>query len=123
MFGRWSREMTVRSTLSLLVILVLVALVILLVVLLLVKWVSPQHPGGSYVMKPGADGVTLNTCGQNRNLPCVFTVQYLTNATSLCKQLGSACPAFSYNESTGRMKVVNPSSAFTATSSDFFVAI
>lgn len=83
--------------------------------------VNPANPAlGPYALLPRLDGPAVNSCGQNRATACVFTYQFLSGALNKCDELGNVCQAFSYNEITGRMKVVNPSTTTATANVDVF---
>lgn len=75
---------------------------------------------GKFGIQSSLDADPINLCGQNRTEPCVFSVNNLTDAQSMCNELN--CNAFTLNLITSTMKIVDPNNDFNkSTFTNLFV--
>lgn len=107
-------------------ILVIVLLVLIVILIVIIGLIGTAPTSGSnlpdfpYYATPNLDSTAVNTCGNNRNQPCIFSYPFLSQAFQQCTELGSVCSTFTYNEGSKQMKVVNQNLAFTATNVNLF---
>lgn len=107
----------------------LAGIIILLIIIWLVSslfYTSNAPTGecsctGEWGVLPGYGANVLNRCGTNGANPCVFDISSLSGATNLCDQVKDFCSAFTYNEVTGQMAIVDSSTSFQSPSVDLFV--
>lgn len=75
---------------------------------------------GSFGVHAGVDANALNSCGPSRSDPCIFAINTLVAAQDQCNLLQIVCNAFTFNESTSTMKIVQPNNTFTSSSANLF---
>lgn len=76
---------------------------------------------GPFGVQSGVDANPINSCGVNRNNPCIFTINTLSGAQDQCNTLQSICNAFTFNQNTNTMKIVQPTNTFTSLATNLFV--
>lgn len=76
---------------------------------------------GSFGVQADVDANPLNLCGMNQNNPCVFAINTLAGAEDQCNTLESICNAFTFNQNTNTMKIVQLGNTFSSLSTNLFV--
>ena len=76
---------------------------------------------GPFGVESDIDANPLSACGTDRTDPCIFAVNTLQAAEDQCNTLQSVCNAFTFNESTATMKIVQPTNTFVAMGTNLFV--
>lgn len=76
---------------------------------------------GPFGVQTGTDANPINSCGTDRNDPCIFAVSTLGEAETQCNTLSSICNAFTFSESTSTMKIVTQDNTFTAMNTNLYV--
>lgn len=82
---------------------------------------APSICFGPFGVQTGIDANALNICGTSRTDPCIFGMPSLSNAEAECNTLQSICNAFTYDDSTLTMKIVQPTNTFLSSSTNLFV--
>lgn len=109
------------SELYIIIIILLVFLALIFFFMWLTKSCVSACEDPGYQLKINSDGTVLNLCGENRTSPCFFAMSTLQDATLRCNQLSNICTAFSYNQSTQNMKIINPNNTFFSAFSNVFI--
>lgn len=102
---------------------------VLLVILFMVLWIISETTKTTtippseieYGVVPNIDGVLLMNCGPDRNQPCLYSTQTLSEAISQCDVL--SCERFVFVESTGTMRLVSETGLFSSIGSDIYVKL
>jgi len=76
---------------------------------------------GAYGLQIGIDSTALSKCGRNRNEPCIFRKQSLSDCVNECDTLNNICQAFTYNSLNQTMKIVEPKNVVASTSTNLFI--
>lgn len=76
---------------------------------------------GPFGVVAGIDANALSSCGTSQSDPCIFAVNTLAAAETQCNTLQSICNAFTFNESTATMKIVQPTNTFASNGTNLFV--
>lgn len=76
---------------------------------------------GPYGVETGLDADSINQCGTDQSTPCVFAKNSIAECEAECETLRSICSAFTFNDSTLTMKIVQPTNTFASSSSNLFV--
>lgn len=81
----------------------------------------PSQCFGPFGVETGVDANALNLCGTSRSDPCIFGKTALADAEAECDTLRSICNAFTFNQSTSTMKIVQPTGTFASPSTNLYV--
>lgn len=104
----------------------LTVVVIGLIIWLVITYINQPTPTpcncfGPFGVQTGIDGNQINRCGTDRNLPCIFNKNSISDCETECNNLANICSAFTYNSITSIMKIVDPNNTFTSVNSNLFV--
>ena len=76
---------------------------------------------GTYGLQIGVDSTAISKCGRNRNEPCIFRKNSISDCVNECDTLNNICQAFTYNSLNQTMKIVEPNNVFASTSTNLFI--
>jgi hypothetical protein len=76
---------------------------------------------GTFGVQTGVDANPINSCGTDRKTSCIFYINSLEEAENECNILSSICDAFTYNQSTSTMKIVQKGNTFSSPTANLFV--
>ena len=101
-------------------------IIILLMVWVFSLWNNNNVPPrsvcfGPFGVETGVDANALVQCGTNRDETCTFRKRSIADCEAECNVLQEICQAFTFNETTSTMKIVNRNNTFRSPQSNLFV--
>lgn len=83
--------------------------------------IPPCNCFGPYGVQLNVDANALVQCGTDRNQTCTFRKNSLSDCVAECDVLSNICQAFTFNEITSTMKIVQPTNTFTSAQTNLFI--